>query len=89
MVTGRPVTAATASAVWTVRRSGDATMASMRAEASRLAAAAACVRPASVSGTSVRPAYRFCTDIGVWPCRSSRVVAGSLWAGIQADLART
>ena len=43
-------------AVWTVRCNGDVTMASMPADASRLAAAAACVRPASVSGTSVRPA---------------------------------
>ena len=83
------MTAATSSAVCTVRWSGDATIASMPADASRLAAAAACATPASVSGTSDRPAYRFCTDIGVWPCRSSRVTAGSPWAGIQADLART
>jgi hypothetical protein len=42
-----------------------------------------------VSGTSDRPAYLFCTDIGVCPCRSSKVSVGSPWAGCQKVLART
>ena len=49
----------------------------------------ACRTPVSVSGASVRPAYRFCTDIGVWPCLSSRVTAGSPRAEIQLVLAGT
>jgi hypothetical protein len=64
----------------------------MPADASRLAAAAACRTPVSVSGASVfglKPAYRFCTDIGVCPCLSSRVAVGSPWAEIQAVLAGT
>ena len=61
----------------------------MPADTSRLAAAAACATPASVSGTSDPPAYRFWTDIGVWPCLSSRVTAGSPCAAVQAVLART
>ena len=61
----------------------------MPAVASRLAAAAACRTPVSVSGTSDRPAYRFSTDIGVCPCRSSKVTVGSPWAGIQLVLVRT
>ena len=83
------MTAATSSAVRTVRCSGDATIASMPADSSRLAAATACRTPVSVSGASVRPAYRFCTDIGVCPCLSSRVAVGSPWAEIQVVLART
>jgi len=43
----------------------------------------------SVSGASVRPAYRFCTDIGVCPCLSSRVTVGSPRAEIQLVLAGT
>ena len=83
------MTAATSWAVRTARCSGDVTMAPMPADASRLAAAAACWTPASVSGTSDRPAYRFCTDIGVCPCLSSTVTVGSPWAAIQLMLART
>ena len=83
------MTAATSSAVCTARCSGDVTIAPMPADASRLAAATACRTPVSVSGTSDRPAYRFCTDIGVCPCLSSRVTVGSPWAGIQLVLVRT
>ena len=43
----------------------------------------------TVSGASVRPEYRFCTDMGVCPCLSSRVAVGSPWAEIQVVLART
>src|SRR3984885_11152908 len=89
VTTGTPVTAAPSLAVAPARCSGDVTITSRRAEARRFAAAAACWMPACVSGTSDRPAYRFCTDMGVCPCLSSRVTVGSPSAGIQADLART
>jgi hypothetical protein len=54
-----------------------------------LAAATACRIPVSVSGASVRPEYRLCTDIGVCPCLSSRVTVGSPRAEIQLVLAGT
>jgi hypothetical protein len=54
-----------------------------------LAAAAACWIPVSASGASVRPAYRFCTDIGVWPCLSNSVTVGSLRAETQLVLVPT
>ena len=89
VTTAAPVTAATSCAVCTVRSSGDVTITPRPADASRLAAAAACWTPTSVSGASVRPAYRFCTDIGVCPCRSSAVTVGSPWAGRQWVAGRT
>jgi len=42
-----------------------------------------------MSGASDRPAYRFCTDIGVCPCRSNKVTVASPWAGRQWVPGRT